>query len=99
MKIQRMAVVFRRQVERLLRFGRRLFLDGFGLLDEVVGPLVSLFVACGFGRRLGEFHQIGFAQQRRELHGALAGQVERTYRIDDLVGGHLQGADAVTPAR
>ena len=47
-----------------LRFGRRLFLDGFGLLDEVVGPLVSLFVACGFGRRLGEFHQIGFAQQR-----------------------------------
>ena len=92
-----MAVVFRRQVERLLRFDRRLFFDGLCLLDEIIGPLISLFVTRGFGRRLGEFHQIGFTQQGREVHRALAGQIERAHRVDDLVGGHLHRADAVAP--
>lgn len=77
----------------VIRFGVRLGLlgGGLGLLDEVIGFEIGVFVGLSVGRRLGEFHQIAVAQNRREVHPCLVGQVEGTQGAENLVGGHLHG--------
>ena len=88
----RILVLHRVRLLRLL-----LFDDELGLLDEIERLQVVGFVLLAVGRRLGELHQIGVAQDRRKVHPGLVGQLFAAHRLDDLVGGHLHGAHA--PAR